>query len=193
MVMPRQTNQPQEGLPPLNLTEVAGMEDRLPSNVSTKAEQRVDRLITLMGERFQQDDDATTVIRRPWTRESFYHGQSHELLSVVAVLAGVKPAALIDESSFLIPEVRAAVSRLAEAACASTIIESCNVKSLVVGEPSRVLEIMDVFREREILIANEQDIPDHNFRRLGVALGYSERAIEYFLMRNSAPVTFKKR
>lgn len=193
MVMQRNTNQSQEGLPRVNPAEASDLQESLPGATSAKHEQRVDRLIALMSEKFQQDDDAITITRKPWSRELFYNSQNHELLSAVAVLARVKPAALLNESAFCIPEVRVVISRLTQGAYASTIIEFGNVKSLVVGEPSRVLEIVDVLRTNEALLNKGQEIPEHNFRRLGAALGYSESAIEYFILRNSSPLLNKRK
>jgi hypothetical protein len=153
--------------------------------VSSRCEAKVEKLAESIKDNFKLDDDAMTRLRGPWTREPFYRHYDHEVLSVVAVLAGVKPAALLSEASIYHPEVRVALGKLDRKWIAAEFIKYDGLKQLVVGIPDSVSLIKQAYSLRRDAEMSGDDIPKEYFRALGKALGYSDSAISYFIYRNA--------
>jgi hypothetical protein len=161
-----------------------GTNGALFQTVSARHEAKMDLLEELIKEKFKPDDDAMTRLRSPWTREVFYRHYDHELLSTVAVLAGVKPAALISAEAIYKPEVRVSLSRLDLSWMAADFLTHDGHRQLAVGSPESVSLIKAAFGWRRDAEKKGEDIPKEYYRILGQALGYSNYAISYFLYRN---------
>lgn len=155
------------------------------TTVGARNELKVDHLTEFMKENFLKDDDALTRLRPPWSREALYRRNDHDLLSVSAVLAGVKPAALISDDSIFDPNVRVAMMRLDRKWVAADFIKIDDRKTYAVGKPESVFQIKEAFKIRkESEARGDENLPDIYFKMLGNALGYSDYAISYFIFRH---------
>ncbi len=152
------------------------------SSVSDINLKKVNGLISFIGENFLKDDDAKTSVRDPWTRLLGYKKNDQQLLSLAAVSAGVKPAALIDDYSLFNPDIRVALGALNQN---NSVIESVYENmQYAIGRPEAVFQIQEAFKLREEFQKNSNlDLPDVYYQMLGDALGYSDSAIGYFISR----------
>jgi hypothetical protein len=119
------------------------------TTAGARNEAKIDHLVEFMQENFLKDDDALTGHRPPWSREMLYRRNDHDLLSVSAVLAGVKPSALISDDSIFDPNVRVAMTRLDKEWLAADFVGIGNRRCYAVGKPESVFQIKEAFKIRK--------------------------------------------
>lgn len=139
-------------------------------------------LVRVVSAHFRQDDDATTQSGMPWSR---FHSLSVDLptavLDLAAVVAGVKPAALLNPGDVALPEVRALFT---SAIAQGKIISDIPYRSgggYIVGSTEGVRAV--IAAGERIRNISEGEYPREYSVELGRALGYSMDAISYYLER----------